>query len=652
MPASLPSLPPKFVGVNTARSGQGYVNVIGVVVDCLDKTRSRGSSLVVTFTIKDSDLETKSWDGLKIKYFNDNEHFLPDLRLHDVILLRNLRIRPHQGALLGVATQWDRVPWAIFRQREESGPSVSLICSPNSVEPTPQEKAYANSLLNLVQARSTEQPRQETPDKRPSVTQAVSREKTTGIKKRSFSLIKDVSGEVYVDLVVHVVKTFPEQDKFLLYVTDYTTNKALFEYAQSDDEDQGRPGDEYGYRPRPKRRWQGPFGRMTLQVTLWQPHAYFAQQNVKEGDYVYLRNVHIKQPEGGNGMINGRIHGDRVYPDKICVSLIADNDDDPRVKELKKRKQEYWKRHKLDKAQLAKDLGNLDDGQQERDSKKSAKKRKKEQQQKKQPVREEGQTEIMTTLNVKRYEPNSNIKAWRPSLPSRSITDILMNETHNNSLPGGIEYRLPFQNLTYRATVRVVDFFPPKLEDFAVPYNPEYLVLSDSDSDGRDGDGDDDDDESVTEGNAGRRRRRSWEWRFCLLVEDAKPAPPGQPRDRMKLFVWGNEAVHLLRLDAVDLRKHPHRLHELREKLFILWGDLEERKNASPDGRIDLENPPSSKPFTCCVREYGVQCSCHVTRRHGQHDEDAMTDDEDGGRHKSGCLGWERRFALHGTTIM
>lgn len=98
-----------------------------------------------------------------------------------------------------------------------------------------------------------------------------------------------------------------------------------------------------------------------------------------------------------------------------------------------------------------------------------------------------------------------------------------------------------------------------------------------------------------------------------------------------------------------SLRRHPDRLNELREKLFILWGDLEERKNASPDGRIDLSVTPSSKPFTCCVKEYGVRCGCDVSLH--ERDEDAMTDDEDGG-HKSGCLGWERRFALHGTTIM
>lgn len=109
------------------------------------------------------------------------------------------------------------------------------------------------------------------------------------------------------------------------------------------------------------------------------------------------------------------------------------------------------------------------------------------------------------------------------------------------SLPGGIEYRLPFQNVKYRTIVRVVDFFPPDIADFAVAYNPDYPAS--------DSEGDDDDDVSPS-------RRVRWEWRFCLLVEDAKIAP-GQSRNRIKLFVSGAEAEFLLKLDAVEYA-HPN----------------------------------------------------------------------------------------------
>lgn len=68
--------------------------MIGVVVDCLPKYQTGGTSFVVTFTIKDADYGkgNQSWTGLKIKYFNNNEHRLPDLRVNDVILLRRIRV--------------------------------------------------------------------------------------------------------------------------------------------------------------------------------------------------------------------------------------------------------------------------------------------------------------------------------------------------------------------------------------------------------------------------------------------------------------------------------------------------------------------------------------------------------------------------------
>ena len=118
------------------------------------------------------------------------------------------------------------------------------------------------------------------------------------------------------------------------------------------------------------------------------------------------------------------------------------------------------------------------------------------------------------------------------------------NESHNNTAPGGVEYRLPFQNLRYRASVRVVDFFPPKLEDFVALYNSEYAMLSDVESNGSGG-------ESDLEPVIGSRR---WEWRFCLLVEDGSPGVrqnAGQSKQRMKLYVADADAVFLLCMDPV-----------------------------------------------------------------------------------------------------
>lgn len=108
-------------------------------------------------------------------------------------------------------------------------------------------------------------------------------------------------------------------------------------------------------------------------------------------------------------------------------------------------------------------------------------------------------------------------------------------------MPGGQSYRLPFQNVKYQTTARVIDFFPPNIEDFAVPADPGD---SEETSDQEMGDADD--------MFANQDNGPGWVWRFCLLLEDPNPPPPGQSREFMKCFVSGQDAEYLLRLDATE----------------------------------------------------------------------------------------------------
>lgn len=141
---------------------------------------------------------------------------------------------------------------------------------------------------------------------------------------------------------------------------------------------------------------------MTLQVTLWQPHSAYAKENVHEDSYVALNNVHIKS-ERLTGRTEGVIHGDRLYPDKVGIRVLNDEDDDPRFLELKKRKREYWKQNRLKRGQIAEELE--EEGVPKKISKKRRKelqREKKQQEQKQQAAqkREEGQPEIATILRA------------------------------------------------------------------------------------------------------------------------------------------------------------------------------------------------------------------------------------------------------------
>ncbi|CRG83729.1 Protection of telomeres protein 1 [Talaromyces islandicus] len=533
-----PSIPPRFSPVSTAKDAQGYHSVIGIVVDCLPKTKSGGTSFAVTFTLKDSGYGpgNPTWEGLKVKYFNNEEHQLPDVKVNDVVLLRKLRVRPYHGSLQGVVANTDHVSWAVFRQPDGPESLAMPAYSPGSRPLSFEEKAYANSLLNSVVHAGPQVPSSQTKGQPVGPSTQVKPKPTN--KRDRFTLIKSVTPNTFADLIVHVVKTWYDDNTVNLYVTDYTVNKSLFNYGDDnsdEEEDEGRTGDNFGYlgkSTRANRIWRGPHGRMTLQVTLWDPHSAYAKENVLEDSYVSLSNVHLKS-ERQNGRTEGIMHTDRMYPDKVQIRVLDDEDDDPRFLELKKRKHEHWRQNKLKRGQIAEELG--EEGRTKKTSKKRRKEqlRQKEQQQRQEAVRkrEEGQPELAAILRADKANPH--IQAKNPAKVCRTLSDILANGSHVVSLPGGIEYRLPFQNVKYRTTVRVVDFFPPDISDFAVSYNPEYET-SGSETD---------EDESL--------RRVRWEWRFCLLVEDAKIAP-NQARNRVKLFVSGAEAEFLLKLDAVE----------------------------------------------------------------------------------------------------
>ncbi|KAJ6102254.1 hypothetical protein N7486_004681 [Penicillium sp. IBT 16267x] len=596
----MPAIDP-ITSIDAARSARGLISVIGMVVSKLDVYHTKGSSSCITFEIKDSKFEAPPWaDSLKIKYFNDNESKLPHVLNNDVVLLRNIRIKEFQGRSIGSAAQGQKVPWAIFRHEEDSSKSPSITTGPDTFHPTAAEKRHALALLEKYTPEVQNNTWRTGPSEQTSqVVQAIpSEKKKSGLP---MALIKDLEANCFVQIVGQVVKDHNyESDKSTIWITDYTANDSLVDYKKDDDET-GTDGDSYGYLTRKQDGWPGPWGKLNLQITLWEPHAAYSRSNVKPGDLVHLQYVRPKF--SSNGSLEGVIHEDKKFPQKVHLRTIS-SDYNEEAQELMKRKKEYWEIH----------------GKPKSETKQSKKQKKKATE--KEKSREQGQTVLSSTLS--RAKRNPNVKTRDFGIPVRSVGSILSAETHIISLPGGISYKLPFQNVAYNIIVRVVDFFPPDLADFAVQVRTRSIVPQ-------------------------SQEHMTWDWRFCLLVEGVEPlVSKDQPREQMKIFVSGAEAEHLLCLDPTDLRENPSNLIELKEKLFLLWGNLEEQKREGAANAVPSQNwtPPaglSGVPMQCCIKEYGVPC---VHSR----DPDAMQVDGEPCV-QEGCFGWERRFSLYGTTI-
>lgn len=218
-----------------------------------------------------------------------------------------------------------------------------------------------------------------------------------------------------------------------------------------------------------------------------------------------------------------------------------------------------------------------------------------------------------------------------------------------------IKLQLPFINANYRTYARVTNFLPSRLEEFARPKkrSSEYAALSDYEDSDSDAASDSENDDAEEMANL-TKVITEWEWHFCLQLEDASPREG--PKKSIWVTVNNKSAQMLLNLDASDLEKDDKNLGDLRQRLFYLWGDLEEYKcvaekralavrtsnNAVPPDSDDEEQPKkkqelqvSNRPFGCCLCQYGAKVTA---------DDDVIADAGDGKR-------WERMYGLFGTRI-
>jgi protection-of-telomeres protein 1 len=124
------------------------------------------------------------------------------------------------------------------------------------------------------------------------------------------------------------------------------------------------------------------------------------------------------------------------------------------------------------------------------------------------------------------------------------LADILKPRRLASGKYSSRDYLSPFDICKYKANVRVVDYFPPKIEDFAVGRRPsEFDMLSDYS-----GGEDTDPEEDMRAFRTGKGfPKRNWEWRFALQVVDATDKASTEP---MWLMVGNYDAHTLLSMDA------------------------------------------------------------------------------------------------------
>lgn len=174
--------------------------------------------------------------------------------------------------------------------------------------------------------------------------------------KEKYSLLKDIKADHFYDLLGEVIKIFERDGRVTMYLSDYTAHSLFYNQIWTGAgglESQGRDGDEYSYIKSGKTHtndWPGPYGKLSLQLTVFDSHAAYVREKVKTKDWVLLKNVHVKMGRQG-GCLEGYLREDKdAAPGKVQVQIIRKAEDaqmnDSRWKDGLRRKLEWWDKFK------------------------------------------------------------------------------------------------------------------------------------------------------------------------------------------------------------------------------------------------------------------------------------------------------------------
>ena len=234
-----------------------------------------------------------------------------------------------------------------YQGRKQTLPHVAF---PAYSKPTVEEQVYAIRLLNSwVQNTSDVKDTSEANIKTNSNSNSKlinynnGPDSKSGALSAKFALISDIEDSRFCDLTVEVLRMYSCTDGSVeLYVTDYTSNGLLFYYRTPEEDAKwrrtGKDWDSGDFSS--KSRWSGPYGKMTMQIKLWPPHSTWTQCNVREENYVFLRNVRIKT--NIDGRLEGILHEDKRYPSRIDIRKLQLNNS--AVLKVLQCKQDYWKK--------------------------------------------------------------------------------------------------------------------------------------------------------------------------------------------------------------------------------------------------------------------------------------------------------------------
>lgn len=520
-----------ITAVSDASVAGTIVTLLGVVVSAKEPRKTKGKDWVLDFSIQD-DFTTSNVGSdatINCRMFKPSPEQLPKTTTGDIALLRDFKLNPwglrmdavahpRSGLLTFPAAE---IPVPELSQPFRAGTqNLRYNATTLAKDPTAQEQM---AVIHLKQAAS---------GSAQQVKQFSAASSARPSTRDKLSLIKDLNFDLFYDVRAQIVNMYYNDFGTVdLKVTDYTENSSLYRYVEPEDED-------YTYQ---RSGWKGPFGQYTINVLLYGPNASWAREQLRHGDYVYLKNMRTKMSR--ENKLEGVLHEDRQRPQQVDIRKLFKASD---IDEIDQRRKAYEKARNNKSA-----FENLRNEPSEA-SKPSAKSKKAEKRERQRQQKEREQKEIAEKAEeweAKRSGVNTNsqslvrgrdltltltVRAAFPEVQLSTISDILYNPHLHSQTPKYNAFEYPFLNSRHRVRVRVIDFFPPEIELFAHCTSDPAWERRSNKPDSR---------------NSTTKVR--WEWAFVLLLEDAK-VPPNTVSEKLRVVVSNDAAQYLLNMDAQE----------------------------------------------------------------------------------------------------
>lgn len=327
-------LPHGFTAIKDARADNASVNLLGIVVSIQAPKKTKGPDWCLEFCIQDEFVgSVGDASSINCRLFGTQDKLPKISGPGDVVILRRFKLSAWNMRVDCFGNIKSRSGVLVFPVSRIPVPELSQAYQLGN-QKLHHEAMWGTDELTIQEQMAVIHLKHAASGMTKQVQQHAAITSSKAVAHDRFSLIKDLEFDKFYDVRALVVNTYYHGfgDTVDLKVTDFTPNDCLFYYADPQSAD--------SWMVNANDHWVGPYGYLTLGITLYDSNAAWAREHVSPGDFVFLRNMRTKMSQANK--LEGVLHQDRLRPTQVDIRILSNISD---ITEIKRRREVYEKQN-------------------------------------------------------------------------------------------------------------------------------------------------------------------------------------------------------------------------------------------------------------------------------------------------------------------